>query len=98
MMKVKDNWIAEKEKKQKDIPEAERMPVTITDHDLTPLDYFDVVATQLKHKLDDYSDIIAKFITECKDKVAALIDKVKDQYPEKTRKTIEQSYFCDMLN
>jgi hypothetical protein len=92
MLRVKDACLEEK-KRNSDTPDQ----VGITEHDLTPLDLFDVVASQMKNKQNEQTMILSKFITECKDKVTNQVDKVKDQFTEKTRKTIEQNFFVDLL-
>lgn len=48
--------------------------------------------------MSEQTAIISKFITDCKNSVSATIDKVKNQFTENTRKTIEQNLFVDMLN
>jgi len=63
LLKVKMRYLVDEARKN---PSKPLDQFQITDDNLIPLDLFDDVVAQIKHKIDDRIHTIVKFIDECK--------------------------------
>lgn len=69
--------------KSKQQPEKRIDELTITDEDLVPLELFDVVLGQIKHKFDDKRQLCLDLVSEAKLEISK---KVKAMEMEKNEK------------